>query len=128
MPKPINSEEPIEAWLLLLAAALAVMIGLSNHAHADADTDVDRIEEAILHVIERGIPKHNVRPWPRHPYATRHQERREFAEAVVAGDAAVNKCTGGGVSVAEAVAGVLGVEVEETWPYRAVVHCAAVTE
>ena len=37
-------------------------------------------------------------------------------------------CAPGGPSCAEALAGIMGVEVERTWPYRAVVHCAAPTE
>ena len=52
----------------------------------------------------------------------------EYAEAVVRGEAAVTLCAPGGPSCAAAVAQVMGVEVEQTWPYRAVVHCSARTE
>ncbi len=48
-----------------------------------------------------------------------------YAEAVVAGTIAPNKCTVGGPACAEAIAGVLGIEVEQTWPYRPIVHCRA---
>lgn len=53
---------------------------------------------------------------------------REYAVAVVEDGIAVNKCTVGGESVARKLAEILDVEVEQTWPYRAVVHCAAETE
>lgn len=49
----------------------------------------------------------------------------EYAEAVVAGEAPVNKCTVGGESCAAALANIMGVEVEETYPYRPIVHCGA---
>jgi len=49
----------------------------------------------------------------------------EYAEAVVAGEAPVNKCTVGGESVVVALADIMGVEVEESFPYFAIVHCAA---
>ena len=52
----------------------------------------------------------------------------DYAEAVVRGDAAVTLCAPGGPSCAAAVAEIMGVEVEQTWPYRAVVHCSARTD
>lgn len=52
----------------------------------------------------------------------------DYAEAVARGEAAVTLCAPGGPSCAAAVAEVMGVEVEQTWPYRAVVHCTAKTD
>lgn len=52
----------------------------------------------------------------------------DYAEAVVAGHAAPTLCAPGGPAVANAVGAVLGVDVGETWPYRAVVHCTATHE
>lgn len=49
----------------------------------------------------------------------------EYAEAVARGEAAVDLCAPGGTSCAQAVAALMGVDVEPSWPYRAVVHCAA---
>jgi RnfABCDGE-type electron transport complex B subunit len=49
----------------------------------------------------------------------------EYAEAVARGEAAVDLCAPGGEGCAEAVAAIMGVDVEQSWPYRAVVHCAA---
>lgn len=51
----------------------------------------------------------------------------DYAEAVATG-AEVTLCAPGGPSCASAIAGIMGVEVEQTWPYRAVVHCSARTE
>ena len=51
----------------------------------------------------------------------------EYAEAVVGGEE-VTKCTVGGSSVAQDLGELMGVEVEESWPYRAVVHCGATHE
>jgi len=49
----------------------------------------------------------------------------DFAKAVVEQRADVGGCTVGGPETAEAVAGVLGVEVVKTYPYRPVIHCRA---
>ncbi|MCK4601899.1 MAG: RnfABCDGE type electron transport complex subunit B [Phycisphaerae bacterium] len=49
----------------------------------------------------------------------------EYAEAVVAGKVSVDKCPVGGVSCAAALAKILGIKLEETWPYRPAVHCGA---
>lgn len=49
----------------------------------------------------------------------------EYAEAVARGEADVNLCAPGGASCTEMVAAVMGVSVEPSWPYRAIVHCAA---
>ena len=49
----------------------------------------------------------------------------EYAEAVARGEASVDLCGPGGESCASAVATVMGIDVEPSWPYRAVVHCAA---
>ncbi len=49
----------------------------------------------------------------------------EYAAAVVRSEAPVNKCTVGGTSCAEALAGIMGIELEESYPYRPIVHCGA---
>jgi RnfABCDGE-type electron transport complex B subunit len=49
----------------------------------------------------------------------------EYAEAVVFADADVSRCTVGGQNVAKALAAIMGVSVEQRFPYRPVVHCAA---
>lgn len=49
----------------------------------------------------------------------------EFALAVVEGKLSPTKCTVGGASCAAAIAAILGVDAEPTWPYRPIVHCGA---
>jgi RnfABCDGE-type electron transport complex B subunit len=52
----------------------------------------------------------------------------DYAEAIVGADAPVNKCPVGGESCATEVAGIMGVELTDTLPYRPIVHCGAHTE
>jgi RnfABCDGE-type electron transport complex B subunit len=49
----------------------------------------------------------------------------DYAEAVVKNGAALTLCGPGGASCAQKIGAVMGVEVSESWPYKAVVHCAA---
>lgn len=52
----------------------------------------------------------------------------EYAEAVVHAGAAANLCPVGGPSVAQTVADIMGISLDERLPYRPVVHCAATRE
>ena len=52
----------------------------------------------------------------------------DYAEAIVGADAPVNKCPVGGEGCAAQVAGIMGVELKETLPFRPIVHCGAHTE
>ncbi|GAG91775.1 unnamed protein product, partial [marine sediment metagenome] len=49
----------------------------------------------------------------------------EYAEAIVNDGAAANLCPVGGSDIVEAIAKILGISLEESCPYRPVVHCAA---
>lgn len=49
----------------------------------------------------------------------------EFAEAVAAGEAPVDRCVVGGPRCAAAVAQIMGVTLEESLPLRPVIHCRA---
>jgi len=49
----------------------------------------------------------------------------EYAEAVARGEAEVTLCAPGGSGTAQKLADILGVDVGETFPYRAVLHCSA---
>ena len=51
----------------------------------------------------------------------------DYAEAIVGDGAPVNKCTVGGASCAAEVAGIMGVELTDTLPFRPVIHCGAHT-
>jgi len=50
-----------------------------------------------------------------------------YAEAVVAGTARVDQCSVGGPTVAEQIGEVLGVQVQQSFPFRPVIHCGART-
>jgi electron transport complex protein RnfB len=52
----------------------------------------------------------------------------DYAEAIVQAGADVNLCAPGGASCARRIAEVMGVEVTESWPYKAIVHCSATWE
>lgn len=49
----------------------------------------------------------------------------DYAVAIVADGAAVNKCPVGGTACAADVAKIMGVELGETFPFRPIVHCGA---
>jgi Na+-translocating ferredoxin:NAD+ oxidoreductase subunit B len=49
----------------------------------------------------------------------------EYAEAVALDGAVIDLCGPGGGSCAQRLAEIMGVEVEASFPYRAVVHCSA---
>ena len=51
----------------------------------------------------------------------------DYAVAIVTDNVPVNKCTVGGESCAASVAGIMGVEVGEIIPVKAIVHCGAHT-
>lgn len=93
-----------------LAIAMGFVLGWANRAfHVDVDPRIEMAED-ILPGANCG--------------SCGYVGCGEYAEAVVGGEP-VNKCTVGGSSCAQSLAQLLGVDVEETWPYRAVVHCKA---
>lgn len=49
----------------------------------------------------------------------------EYAEAVAKADADIDLCGPGGVGAVKQLAKIMGLEIDEHFPYRAVVHCAA---
>jgi RnfABCDGE-type electron transport complex B subunit len=52
-----------------------------------------------------------------------------YADAIGTGEEEdIALCGPGGTSCVNAIADILGIEVTEVWPYKAVVHCAAKTE
>ena len=97
--------------MLLLAAFMGYVLGWANKAfHVEVDPRIERVDEALPGANCGGCG---------------YVGCREYAEAVVESEEAVNLCTVGGESVATEIADILGVEVEQSWPYRPVVHCGA---
>ncbi|MBM3317020.1 MAG: RnfABCDGE type electron transport complex subunit B [Candidatus Eisenbacteria bacterium] len=97
--------------MVLLGGAMSLVLGWANRAfHVPVDPRVEAVG-AVLPGANCG--------------GCGYVGCREFAEAVARGEAAVTLCTVGGASCAAQIAAVMGVEVGQSWPYRAVVHCAA---
>jgi len=95
----------------LLAVAMAYLLGWANRVfHVQADPRVEAILEALpgANCGGCGFPG-----------------CAEYAEAVAKHGVATSLCGPGGLSCAQKLAEIMGVEVSETSPYRAVVHCAA---
>ena len=98
------------AVMLTLAVAASSVLGWANRAfHVEIDPRILRIEDALPGANCGGCG---------------YIGCGEYAEAV-AGGAAVDLCAPGGAGCAQSVAGIMGVDVEPSWPYRAIVHCAA---
>lgn len=97
--------------LVALAVVLAYILGWASRTfHVEQDPKV----QALMDVL----PGANCG-------ACGYIGCEDYAEAVARGEAEVTLCAPGGAGCSKKIAEIMGVEVEETWPYRAVVHCAA---
>ena len=97
--------------MLVLAVFMAYVLGWANQAfHVEIDPRVEKAIDILPGANCGGCGLIGC---------------SEFAEAVVKGDAPVSGCPVGGPACAEALAGLLGVELDETAPYRPIVHCGA---
>jgi len=99
------------AVLAVLAVSMAWVLGWANRAfHVEVDPVVEAVAAALPGANCGGCGFVGC---------------GEYAEAVAQGQAAVTLCAPGGTACANELAQILGVEVDQTYPYRAVVHCAA---
>ncbi|MCD6304316.1 MAG: RnfABCDGE type electron transport complex subunit B, partial [Planctomycetes bacterium] len=97
--------------MLAMSVVMAYVLGWANRVfHVEVDPRVERVMEVLPGANCGGCGFVGC---------------AEYAEAVVAGSAPPDRCTVGGPACAEAVAAILGVELEESFPYRPVVHCSA---
>ncbi len=97
--------------MVALAIAMSLILGWANVAfHVDVDPKVEAINEALPGANCGGCG---------------YVGCGEYAEAVAAGDADVSLCAPGGTGCALKLAAIMGVEVDQSYPYRAVIHCAA---
>ena len=97
--------------MLVLALFMAYVLGWANKAfHVQVDPRQEQVMEALPGANCGGCGFVGC---------------NEYAEAVVAGQAPVDKCPVGGVSCATALANILGVDLTQSWPRRPVVHCGA---
>lgn len=99
------------ALMLVLAALMGYMLGwASKKFHVEIDPRIEHVVEALPGANCGGCG---------------YAGCMEYAQAVVTGGEAIDKCTVGGESVAVAIADILGVQVAQSWPYRPIVHCGA---
>lgn len=95
----------------LLAVGMGYGLGWANRRfHVETDPRVRAIDEALPGANCGGCG---------------YVGCMEYAEAVAKGEAVVTLCGPGGESCSNRLAEIMGVELTETWPYKAVVHCAA---
>lgn len=100
--------------MLVLAIVMALVLGWAKDAfHVEVDPRVEKIDQAL--------PGANCG-------ACGYAGCMEYAEAVVAGEAAVTLCTVGGADVAAAVAEIMGIEADAVVKEMAVVNCGATLE
>jgi len=98
----------------LLAVAMGFVLGWANRKfHVEVDPRVELLVAALPGANCGGCG---------------YVGCSEYAQALAEGKATVGLCAPGGQSCAEKLADILGVEVEQSCPYRAVVHCSAHTE
>jgi len=98
----------------LLAIAMGLVLGWANRKfHVDVDPRVEMLQ-AVLPGANCG--------------GCGYVGCSEYAIALAEGKASVGLCAPGGTACAQRLADILGIEVEESCPYRAVVHCSAHTE
>lgn len=97
--------------MAILAVAMSYVLGWASNAfHVEEDPRIEKAQEILPGANCGGCG---------------YVGCREYAEAVVLEGEEVTKCTVGGSSVAQQLGELMGVSVEASWPYRAVVHCAA---
>jgi RnfABCDGE-type electron transport complex B subunit len=102
------------AVLALLAVAMGYVLGWANRRFY---VEVDPKVEALI----AALPGANCG-------GCGYVGCSEYAEAVARGEAPVNLCAPGGAGAAEQLAAIMGVELDEALPYRAVLHCSATRE
>ncbi len=97
--------------MLILAIAMSFVLGWANQAfHVEVDPKIVKVNDVLPGANCGGCG---------------YVGCNDYAEAVVLTGESVTKCPVGGSSCASSIADILGVEVEDSWPYKAVIHCAA---
>jgi Na+-translocating ferredoxin:NAD+ oxidoreductase subunit B len=101
---------------LFLLAITAIFAGLLGYAkvklHVEVDPRVEQVKEALPAANCGGCGFAGC---------------DDFARAVVEERAPIDGCPVGGPTVAAAIAKILGKEMQQSWPYRPVIHCRAHT-
>lgn len=99
--------------MLALAVGAGYVLGWANRAfHVEVDPRVDAVMNALPGANCGGCG---------------YVGCASYAEAVAQQGETVDKCPVGGEGCAQALAGIMGISVERTWPRRPAVHCRAST-
>lgn len=99
------------ATMIAMAVIFSYILGWANKAfHVEVDYTVEKIIEVLPGANCGGCG---------------YVGCGEYAEAVAAGDAPVNKCTVGGDNVAAQIAAIMGIEISASAPVRPLVRCHA---
>ncbi|RLC33875.1 MAG: electron transporter RnfB [Deltaproteobacteria bacterium] len=99
------------ATMIAMAVIFSYILGWANKAfHVEVDYTVEKIIEVLPGANCGGCGCVGC---------------GEYAEAVAAGDAPVNKCTVGGDNVAAQIAAIMGIEISASAPIRPLVRCNA---
>lgn len=97
--------------MLVMALVFSYILGWANTAfHVETDPRIDAVMDALPGANCGGCGFIGC---------------GEYAEAVVGGNASVNKCPVGGESCAASLAQIMGVELGAALPFRPIVHCGA---
>ncbi len=97
--------------MLVLALFMAYVLGWANKAfHVPVDERVEKVTAALPGANCGGCGFVGC---------------AEYAEAVASGAVGPDKCPVGGSACAERIAEILGLALDESYPYRPVVHCGA---
>ena len=100
--------------LAVLAVVMTIVLGWSNRAfHVDVDPKVQAIEDALPGANCGGCG---------------YVGCAEYAVAVARGEAPPDLCAPGGPGCAARLAELMGLELDASFPKRAVVHCRAETD
>lgn len=100
--------------MLGLGLAFTIMLAIAQvKLHVDEDPRIEKILAALPAANCGGCA---------------YAGCQAYAEAVALGVAEPDKCSPGGPDVSQAVAAIMGIEVSQTAPERAVVHCSATTD
>lgn len=67
-------------WAILVVWVLLV---LTRVALCEPLTDVRSVDKAIVYILSKGVPKHNIKPYPEHMLLKSPYERLRLARAIV---------------------------------------------
>jgi len=46
------------------------------------EVEIEKVNETIIHILTKGLPKHRIRPWLKHPLLKRPKDMRRISRAI----------------------------------------------